>query len=311
NRWFSLGGLAIVTLPFGDETAFLGDTGYTFRPTLVTDFTIGHFTLALNVGAIIRETTRVVDPYQQLAGAANPSVLVEVGHELTWSAGVAYRVVRWLGVVAEVYGYEPLVGSADARKDRTIDVVGGLQLFATKQVAVSAGVGLDVMPDAARHDQFRVFAGVSWAPETTRDLRRAPEAEPSDPNGDDDLDGVPNRLDRCPNEPEDRDAFQDDDGCPDPDNDGDGIPDTVDRCPNDPEDFDGYEDSDGCPDLDNDGDGIPDAIDHCPNEPETRNGIDDDDGCPDSGSGVIAHGTVVLDDTIAFEMDRAALTNRC
>ncbi|MCA9524225.1 MAG: OmpA family protein [Myxococcales bacterium] len=69
----------------------------------------------------------------------------------------------------------------------------------------------------------------------------------------------------------------------DPDPDGDGIPNSRDKCPNEAEDFDGFEDEDGCPDPDNDKDGIPDHLDKCPNEPETINGIDDDDGCPDQG----------------------------
>jgi len=42
------------------------------------------------------------------------------------------------------------------------------------------------------------------------------------------------------------------------DRDGDGIKDDVDKCPDDPEDYDDFEDEDGCPDLDNDKDGIPD-----------------------------------------------------
>ena len=65
------------------------------------------------------------------------------------------------------------------------------------------------------------------------------------------------------------------------DRDGDGIPDNVDRCPDQPEDKDGFQDEDGCPDHDNDGDGIPEALDKCPNEPETFNNYKDDDGCPD------------------------------
>jgi outer membrane protein OmpA-like peptidoglycan-associated protein len=60
------------------------------------------------------------------------------------------------------------------------------------------------------------------------------------------------------------------------DTDGDGIPDTLDKCPNQPEDKDGFEDEDGCPDLDNDKDGIPDASDLCPNEP----GPPEERGCP-------------------------------
>ncbi|CAN5838874.1 hypothetical protein BH11MYX3_BH11MYX3_27820 [soil metagenome] len=46
-----------------------------------------------------------------------------------------------------------------------------------------------------------------------------------------DEDGIVDNLDKCPDDPEDRDGFQDADGCPDPDNDGDGILDRDDRCP--------------------------------------------------------------------------------
>jgi|GEM_PF-3189313 len=66
------------------------------------------------------------------------------------------------------------------------------------------------------------------------------------------------------------------------DNDGDGVFNQNDKCPNEPEDFDGWEDEDGCPDEDNDGDYILDINDKCPNEPETFNGYQDEDGCPDT-----------------------------
>jgi outer membrane protein OmpA-like peptidoglycan-associated protein len=101
------------------------------------------------------------------------------------------------------------------------------------------------------------------------------------PDLDNDGDGVPDAQDQCPMEAEDKDGFQDEDGCPDLDNDGDGIPDDQDKCPNDAEDKDGFEDEDGCPDLDNDNDGVPDSQDQCPTEPETKNGYQDEDGCPD------------------------------
>ena len=76
--------------------------------------------------------------------------------------------------------------------------------------------------------------------ETIRELRPT--------SNDRDGDGIPDDLDKCPNEPEDKDGFQDEDGCPDPDNDGDGIPDIIDKCPNEPETFNNYQDADGCPD---------------------------------------------------------------
>jgi outer membrane protein OmpA-like peptidoglycan-associated protein len=98
---------------------------------------------------------------------------------------------------------------------------------------------------------------------------------------DKDGDGIEDKVDACPNDPEDFDGFEDTDGCPDLDNDKDGIPDAVDKCPDLAEDFDGFQDEDGCPDLDNDGDGIPDLKDKCPNEPEDFDGVQDEDGCPD------------------------------
>ncbi len=67
----------------------------------------------------------------------------------------------------------------------------------------------------------------------------------SDPDGD----GVYDDADQCPDKAEDRDGFQDDDGCPDADNDGDGILDDADLCPLDAEDIDGFQDDDGCPDI--------------------------------------------------------------
>jgi OOP family OmpA-OmpF porin len=98
---------------------------------------------------------------------------------------------------------------------------------------------------------------------------------------DNDSDGILDAADKCPNEAEDKDGFQDDDGCPETDNDADGIADNQDQCPNEPEDKDGFQDDDGCPDPDNDGDGVPDAADKCPAEAETKNGFQDEDGCPD------------------------------
>jgi outer membrane protein OmpA-like peptidoglycan-associated protein len=124
-----------------------------------------------------------------------------------------------------------------------------------------------------------------------------------------DKDGIPDQGDRCPALPEDRDGFQDADGCPDVDNDDDGILDARDSCPNsparnkgcpvvdrdkdgidddrdecpaEPEDVDGFEDGDGCPDPDNDKDGVLDASDKCPGSVEDQDGFEDDDGCPDN-----------------------------
>jgi OOP family OmpA-OmpF porin len=66
------------------------------------------------------------------------------------------------------------------------------------------------------------------------------------------------------------------------DRDDDGIPDEKDNCGDRPEDKDGFEDADGCPDIDNDLDRVLDVADKCATVPETYNGFADDDGCPDT-----------------------------
>jgi outer membrane protein OmpA-like peptidoglycan-associated protein len=96
---------------------------------------------------------------------------------------------------------------------------------------------------------------------------------------DTDADGTPDDIDRCPLDPEDKDQFQDEDGCPDADNDGDGIVDKADACPGEA----GPIENRGCPVLDRDADGVPDPEDRCPDVA----GLKQHAGCPDAdGDGV-------------------------
>jgi len=112
---------------------------------------------------------------------------------------------------------------------------------------------------------LQVVASVAWAPRIH----------------DKDRDGVPDEVDQCPELAEDRDGFEDADGCPDWDNDDDGVADADDRCPSEKEDIDGFQDADGCPDPDNDKDGILDQQDACPNEPGPKRANPKTNGCPD------------------------------
>ena len=188
------------------------------------------------------------------------------GNRATFGGAMSIRPVEPLDLVAETYGTW-LLADADRKVKLSNEVVGGIKLFVEKNSYLMLGAGARYTPgfEAAN---LRGFIGFVFEPSI----------------GDRDGDGIPDDIDKCPDDPEDFDGFEDEDGCPDPDNDKDGIPDKVDRCPNEPEDFDGDEDKDGCPesrDLDRDGDGIPDARDKCPNDKETVNGFQDDDGCPD------------------------------
>src|SRR5581483_3594360 len=224
---FGMAGLVVVTLPFGDKSAFLGDTSFTLRPTVIADFTRGGLTAAVNFGAILRQSTQVQDPHDVATLQKPIRTLIDIGHELTWSAGVAYRIVHYFGVAAEVYGLVPLLGAqGGARQDFTGDILGGVQIFPVKDTIIALGAGANIFSSAFRHDDYRIFLGLSWAP--VEGGKGAVATGGLDTDGD----GIPDAVDACPNEPEDKDGFEDEDGCPDPDNDGDGIPDKLDKCPN-------------------------------------------------------------------------------
>ncbi len=136
----------------------------------------------------------------------------------------------------------------------------------------------DLCPDVPGKPEFK------GCPDTDGDgIPDNEDACPNDPGPketqgcpiakDTDGDGIPDDIDRCPLDPEDKDGFQDEDGCPDTDNDGDGIVDKLDACPNEP----GPMENHGCPVLDRDGDGVPDDVDKCPDVP----GLAENAGCPD------------------------------
>ncbi|MEZ4917667.1 MAG: OmpA family protein [Saprospiraceae bacterium] len=99
----------------------------------------------------------------------------------------------------------------------------------------------------------------------------AAPVKPEEPS-DVDQDGIPDILDKCPEEAGTAAAL----GCPDRDN--DGIGDAEDNCPDEA----GTIETGGCPDSDNDG--FADADDECPDKPGTVRGCPDSDfdGFPDN-----------------------------
>ncbi|MFM7203846.1 MAG: thrombospondin type 3 repeat-containing protein [Myxococcota bacterium] len=163
------------------------------------------------------------------------------------------------------------------------------------------GFGVEALPVPALSSQTRLDAllgmrwrsmqgfsislggGIAWAPEQPLSVQALVGVHQQlPPNSvDRDFDDVVDYKDVCLNEPEDRDRFDDSDGCPELDNDQDGLLDTLDRCPLVAEDLDGFKDADGCPELDNDEDGISDVLDNCPIDAEDLDQFEDQDGCPE------------------------------
>jgi outer membrane protein OmpA-like peptidoglycan-associated protein len=188
----------------------------------------------------------------------------------------------------------PLVGPLAFRADfRALVNIGtephGLREDIFYDLELTAGLALRLGTGSRDRDNDGILNRVDLCPDDPED-RDYFEDQDGCPDWDNDQDRLPDPIDKCPNDPEDRDGFQDGDGCPDPDNDNDGILDVYDTCPNMAEDKDGFEDEDGCPDPDNDQDGVDDLRDECPNVPEDHDGWQDQDGCPDpdnDGDGIL------------------------
>jgi outer membrane protein OmpA-like peptidoglycan-associated protein len=222
------------------------------------------------------------------------------GSLLTYGGGVSWRILEQVDLVGETYASYLLNGDSPGDVRMSNEAVGGIKLFLERNSYLMLGAGARYTNGFEAANQ-RIFLGFVFEPSIgdrdgdgiKDDVDKCPD-DPEDfdgfqdqdgcPDPDNDNDGIPDVNDRCPNVPEDRDGDQDEDGCPeggDGDRDGDGIPDKIDKCPDQPEDRDGFQDADGCPDPDNDQDGIPDKRDKCPNDPEDKDGFEDQDGCPD------------------------------
>jgi outer membrane protein OmpA-like peptidoglycan-associated protein len=293
---FELALAADLDLPTGSAGDYAGDGGLGLRPRLVAGLKSGGLQVALNAGY-----------------AARPRRVVAAGDftmddQALGGLALSYAVIPgslWaLGEAA----FAHVLGAPDGLRDTPGAAVGGVRYAVAGPWVLQAGVGAGLATGPGTPD-VRGILSFAYAPNVRP--RAAPvvavatAAAPPPPPRDTDHDGVPDASDKCPKDPEDKDGFQDQDGCPDPDNDDDGVPDAADKCPGDAEDKDGFQDEDGCPDPDNDGDGVADAADKCPKEAEVLNGFEDEDGCPDKGLVTLKGNELETLTPVLFKTDRA------
>jgi outer membrane protein OmpA-like peptidoglycan-associated protein len=219
---FVLGLAAPVTLPTGRASALRGTGGVTVEPRLLAMGYGRRWLLSGSGGFRVRPRKGDFAP----------------GHELTLGLAGTYSLpVEGDSVDLQVEALAGWIAGLDGRAlaNLPVELLGGAifrpaprwSLYAAAGAGVTNGLGV---PD------FRVVTGVRYA------LGIPTRGGQKDRDGD----GIVDRDDRCPTEPEDRDGFQDGDGCPEADNDHDGIADDDDECPEDAEEPGG--DRDGCPD---------------------------------------------------------------
>ncbi|HEX3775205.1 MAG TPA: thrombospondin type 3 repeat-containing protein [Polyangiaceae bacterium] len=254
---FSVAALGAVTFPTGNQRSYIAEDAATGELRLLSELRL--------IAIAVRATAGV-----KVRGAEETFVGETFGHELPWGLGISLRPQalgidekgRWEWNL-ETHGaiaVTPKFG-AGAESPAAIGLSaryapGALSLIAGAEVPLDSAVGVP---------SVRAVLGVGWAPRVH----------------DQDHDGIPDDVDQCPELAEDKDGFEDSDGCPDFDNDDDGVPDDSDRCPTEKEDSDGFQDDDGCPDPDNDHDGIPDVKDACPNQAGAASADPKQNGCPE------------------------------
>jgi outer membrane protein OmpA-like peptidoglycan-associated protein len=203
DRHFLFGLALPVSIPTGNDEALRGAGGVTLGAQLLFAGHLGRLGLGMDAGYRWRS--------QHPAG-------------LPWADGVTFGpwvsvgLTEKLGLRAEALA-EKIVGADAGAADFPIEVLGGLE-YRIGNVALYGGASFG-LTDGIGAPTFRIIGGVRFR-------KNAPERQGF---GDSDNDGVLDKDDQAPYEPEDYDGYRDDDGAPDPDNDGDGIPDEDDECP--------------------------------------------------------------------------------
>jgi outer membrane protein OmpA-like peptidoglycan-associated protein len=282
TRGFGLGASVLVALPFGLGGTFIHEESLGVEARLFGELARERWKLRARAGFRLRGETQIFD--------------IPLGDELTFAAGAETQLASQDLVFAEVAGATAAGHPLGSQKQTPVELlVGGRREVGARWLGgdnrfwltVAAGPGLTA---GYGSPAVRAVVALTWA-NVPRPHPPAPPAPPAPV------------VEKCPGGP----------GCPKEapkppsDRDKDGILDEADECPDEPEDKDGFEDEDGCPDPDNDKDGIPDVADKCPNEPETINGVDDDDGCPDKGAVAVRVGKEELEilKPIFFETDHS------
>lgn len=254
-----------MSLPTGSETGFLSDGSFGFEPEVAISRKMGAIKAAANFAFRSRKKR------QQVGLNINDEIVTRLGLgyrlgtdgsgpiELDATLRLATRASDFFGSAGT--NHTELAGGA------SYDLPHNLVAFSALSFGLSQGYGT---PDFRTLIGIRLGLGLGDDKGSTiyRDadyvLRRRPlDVPPKAPPMDQDGDGLLDKDDGCPTEPEDKDSFEDADGCPDPDNDGDGVLDVDDRCPMEP----GIEAAQGCTPSDRDNDTVIDKEDNCPDEP--------------------------------------------
>ena len=182
-----LGLVPWLTLPTGDTEAFLGESGVAGGADFAATLEAGRLTATGNLGARF-------DPAVQLDNITGSD-------SLTAGVGLGLLLGDRTGLTGEVRGAAPFAAASEPGTATRWEGVlsartrteGGLFLVGGGALGISRGAGVP---------GWRVFLGGGWG-------------RVEEPVRDRDLDGILDKEDACPDDPETANGWKDDDGCPD------------------------------------------------------------------------------------------------
>ena len=193
-----LGAMASVDLPTG-STQFLA----------IADAKLGRLRVAVNGGVRVRSTTLM-------------DMGVTQGTELPVGVAAAWALApEKVELIGEVFG---AIGSAQQRGYQPLEALGGLKVYLARNSYMSLGAGRGLLPDRSGNPDFRAVISIVFEPRPAQRVSAhveevaelaPPPPKPADDWSDRDNDGIPDKDDRCPDDPESYNGYQDDDGCPD------------------------------------------------------------------------------------------------
>jgi outer membrane protein OmpA-like peptidoglycan-associated protein len=215
EQHFLLGFAMPVAFPTGNEEEVRGSGGIAVHPKLLFAAHLGRIGLGFDVGYKWRTEHPATLPF---------------GDEITLTPWATFRVADPVWIRAELISAKQVATDVDGA-DFPTELLGGVE-YNTGSLALYGGATIG-LTDGIGDPDFRIIAGVRYR-----------SGHPQDQGyRDTDGDGVLDKDDLAPTEPEDKDGFKDDDGEPEPDNDHDGILDGDDECP----ELAGEADRRGCP----------------------------------------------------------------
>jgi OOP family OmpA-OmpF porin len=196
-----LGLAATMAIPIGSENSFTGDGGVGAELVAMAGLGRPRYRVIMNGGVRFRPGADYVSTDQGTELIGRAAILVPFANHRLMTSLELDLIARASGRDA----YEALGSPVLAMLGARYHFAGGLR--------AGAGVGMG-LTDSPGSPTVRVIVTVGYSPEPTKPAKPI-KPEPPPPPVDRDGDRIPDRLDKCPTNPEDLNGFEDDDGCPD------------------------------------------------------------------------------------------------